>query len=89
MIVNLFGWIGTVLLSSAAIPQLIKTLRDGNGIGLSYIYLLFIWFGLISMNIYIALTTKSIQLIISYSIQLIIYSILIYKKRFTKDLILH
>ncbi len=89
IIVSLLGWIGTILLSFAAIPQLIKTLRDGHGIGLSYMYLLFIWFGLVSMNIYAILTIKSIQLIISYSIQLIIYSILIYKKKFPKELILN
>lgn len=89
MIVSIIGWIGTVLLGSAAIPQLIKVLNEGHAIGLSYFYLLFIWFGLICMDFYIILTTFSIQLVISYTIQFIIFSVLLYKKRFPKEEMLH
>jgi len=80
MIINIIGYIGTVLLSSASIPQLYKVIKEKHALGLHWYYLLFIFFGLISMITYVAFTNKSIQLLISYSLQLIIFSILIYKK---------
>lgn len=82
MFINLIGWIGTILLSSAGLPQLYKTLKDGHALGIHLYYLLFIFFGLISMIIYVMLTNHSIQLLFSYGFQLIVFSILLYKKKF-------
>lgn len=84
MIISLFGWIGTILLAGAGIPQVYKVLKEGNNAGMHWYYLLFIWIGMISMLIYVLFTTMSIQLICSYTFQLIVFSILIYSKKYPK-----
>lgn len=89
MIIDYIGYIGTTLLSSAGIFQLIKSMKDGHVIGVSYWYLLFIWFGLIAMDTFVIVKNPSMQLIISYTIQFIIFTSILYRKLFPKEPMLH
>ncbi len=85
MIINIIGWCGTLCLAGAGLPQLYKTLIDGHGLGLHWYYLILIFFGLISMISYVLFTSHSIQLLCSYSFQLIVFSILIWRKKYPKE----
>ena len=88
MITQIVGWMGTCMLASAALPQLYKVLKDGHAHYLHWGYLLLIWGGLISMISYVLLTSHSIQLLCSYGIQFVIFSILIYKKSTSKEIVI-
>ena len=89
MIINVCGWIGTICLMGAGLPQLYKVIKDGHASGLSWFYLLFVWTGLVFMGIYVIFTSPTIQLLFSYGFQLFVFSLLIYKKKFTKEEMLH
>lgn len=89
MLISIIGWCGTVLLASAGLPQLYKTLLDGHALGLHWYYLLFIFFGLISMIIYVVCTSVSIQLLVSYGFQLIVFSILLWRKKYPAEKMLY
>ncbi len=89
MIIDICGYFGTACLMIASIPQLLKVVKDGHGSGLSWLYLLFVWSGLVLMGIYVIFTSPTIQLLLSYGFQLIMFSILIYKKKFPKELMIH
>jgi len=86
-IIQLFGWIGTILLSVACFPQLYQVVKAKNAIGLHWYYLILVLVGMSLMLIYVLFTTFNIQLILSYTIQLLIFSIIIYYKKYPKNLI--
>jgi len=86
MIIQLIGWIGTLFLIGAGFPQLYKVIREGNAHGMHLWYLLFIWFGLVTMDIYVIFTTFKLQLFASYTIQLIVFSFLLWRKKYPKSI---
>lgn len=89
MIINIIGYIGTLCLILAGIPQLYKVINDGHALGLSYFYLLLVWIGLLLMGLYVILTIPSTQLLCSYGFQFIVFTLLIYKKKFPKEPMIH
>ena len=89
MFIELFGWLGTASLILAGFPQLLKVIKDGHAAGMHLWYLLLVWFGLVAMGIYVLCTTISIQLLCSYGIQLIVFSIILFRKFKPKEEMLH
>jgi uncharacterized protein with PQ loop repeat len=80
--VSFFGWLGAALFSVASVPQVWKVLRSGHADGLSWGYLLLVWFGFWSMGIYALQTHSGRVLLFSYAAQLVAFTILILVKRF-------
>jgi uncharacterized protein with PQ loop repeat len=89
ILVSLLGWIGTISLVAAGFPQIYKVIKEGNASGMHLWYIFLIWFGLICMALYVLLTTISIQLLCSYGIQFIVFSIFLYRKIKPKEQMLH
>lgn len=87
--IQIIGWIGTILLASAGLPQLYKTINDGHAIGLAWYYLILVWVGMAFSITYVMLTTFSLNLICSYLFQMIVFGILIYRKKYPKEPMLH
>jgi len=87
--IDIIGWLGTLCLMGAGIPQLIKTINEGHASGLAWYYLLLVWFGMLFMLAYVCLTSFSLNLVFSYVFQMVIFGILIYKKKFPKEPMLH
>lgn len=84
MIITIIGWIGTIFLAGAGLPQLYKSIKDGHATGLAWYYLILVWLGMVCMLTYVLLTTFSMQLICSYVFQMIVFGLLIYRKKYPK-----
>lgn len=80
MIVDIIGFIGSLLLVLSCMPQVLKSIEDKHSDGLSWGLLLFWFIGLLFMGVYIALKTFTFILIAGIVIQLILVSILIFYK---------
>lgn len=77
MAIELFGWIGTVLLTVCTLPQLWLTWKYKQVQGLSH-SMIWLWlFGLISMFIYVYNTTQQPTLLANYGINIFIVIILL------------
>jgi uncharacterized protein with PQ loop repeat len=79
---EILGWIGTALLSSSSVPQVIKAFKEGHAKGLSWLYLILTLFGLGSMYFYASLNKAGMVLEISYSVQFVLFSIITARKIF-------
>lgn len=82
MSVELVGYAGFALMASCLIFQLVKTFKDGHAKGLALGYLLTATTGMITLLVYVCLTSKSVPLIANYSINAMSFiTLLIYKFR--------
>jgi len=91
MIIEIFGWIGAILLPACALPQIWKIYKTKSveDISLSYLWLWFI--GETSILFYAIFSINSIPLLFNYFISLFIVSTLlvqytIYKKKNKKKI---
>jgi uncharacterized protein with PQ loop repeat len=89
MLIELVGYTGSVSLCVAGLPQTYKVIKEGNATGMHWFYLLLIFLGLILMDIYVLFTNRSIPLLASYNFQLVVFSILIWRKKFPSEPMLH
>jgi uncharacterized protein with PQ loop repeat len=78
------GWLGTFLLASAAIPQTVKVWREGNAKGLSWWYLVLLWLGFLCMDVYSYRRHAGDALLVSYSLQLCLFFLMIVRKAFPR-----
>jgi uncharacterized protein with PQ loop repeat len=76
---KLFGWIGSVLLSLCAIPQVWYTLRTGDATGLSWGFLLMWYIGEINLLWY-SLPFRSWPLMVNYMINIVCVTLLLIVK---------
>jgi uncharacterized protein with PQ loop repeat len=74
------GWLGSVFLAAAGFPQLIKTFREGHARGMAWWYLILLWLGFFSMFVFTIRSRAAMQLILSYSLQLTVFSVILYFK---------
>jgi uncharacterized protein with PQ loop repeat len=75
---ELFGWLGSFCLAICALPQAIKSIRDGHSNGLSY-GLLILWFaGEVFTLLYICRSIHSLPLLLNY-ISNILFLLIIFK----------
>lgn len=72
---NIVGWLGAAILTIASIPQTIKVLREGHAKGMSWAYIVLLLIGFACMLIY-SIHLKSWPLSVSYSIQIILFSLM-------------
>jgi uncharacterized protein with PQ loop repeat len=85
MIIELLGWLGGILLSLCAIPQVYKTYKEKNAKGLAW-GMLYLWFlGEGCTLVYILFTNIEVgiyqwPLIINYVINLFLVLFLLYAK---------
>lgn len=78
-----FGYTASILLTVCALPQLVKTVKDGNAHGLS-IYFVVTWFaGMISQLLF-AVSIKQLPLILNAGITCIVVAVILYYKIFPK-----
>lgn len=84
MIIDLVGILALLCLAGCAIPQVIKTIRDGNSDGLSLAYIILLECGFILMVTYVLLTKPLIPVIVNYIINIIMVGILIKYKLFPR-----
>lgn len=81
------GWIGAFLFATCAVPQVIKTWKSKKADDLSWLFLLFWFFGEILTLAYIAiddfiLKITHFPLYFNYSFNIILVVYLIYAKKF-------
>lgn len=81
MDLELIGWIGSVLLAFCALPQAIKTYRDGHAEGLSLSFIAMWFFGEVLTLIYIY-PAAQIPLIANYTANILIMLVIIKYKFF-------
>lgn len=84
MIADIFGYVGTFCLNAATLPQVRKIIKDGHANGLTKQFLLLLFVGFASMIAYSIMNGRQIPLIISYSFNLVVYSIMSYYKFFPR-----
>lgn len=82
--INILGYAAMFFLITAALPQVIKTVKEGHSEGLAggYIVLLLIGFGL--MTTYLFLTKPVIPVITNYLFNILMILILGYYKLFPR-----
>jgi uncharacterized protein with PQ loop repeat len=78
------GWLGTLLLASAAIPQTVKVWREGHAKGMAWSYLIALWLGFICMGIFSYLRNAGWPLVVSYSIQVVLFTLMAVRKTFPR-----
>lgn len=78
------GWVGTVLLATAAFPQTIKVWREGNAKGLSWLYLGLLWVGFLCMGAY-AVSKAAWPMVASYTVQVTLFTLMLIRKGFPKE----
>lgn len=64
--VDILGYAGTALNVLCCIPQVIKVVREGHADGLAAAYVVMGFIALVTLLIYVLLTTVSIPLILNY-----------------------
>ncbi len=73
------GWIGSIMFAMCALPQAIKSVRDGHSDGLSWGFLMMWLIGEVFTLIYVA-PKGHIPLIANYAGNLVLLQIMIYYK---------
>ncbi len=82
---EIIGWMGTIFLSSASIPQVLKVLKEGHAKGLSLGYIVLILLGLICMLLYANVNNSGMALEVSYSTQFVLFLIIVARKLFPRS----
>lgn len=77
MSIHTLGWLGLILLVSAGFPQLTKVIRAGHAKGMAWWYLILLVTGMLFMTIFSFLNGAAIQFRLGYSIQLVVWTIII------------
>lgn len=73
VLIELLGWIGAICATTANIPNLIKTIQNGNADHLPLSFLLILMTGLISMSLYLFFTNRmSNQLTTTYVVNILV-----------------
>jgi uncharacterized protein with PQ loop repeat len=85
MIIEIFGWIGAILLPACAIPQIWKIYKTKSVEDISLLYL-WLWFiGEVSILFYALFSIKNWPLLFNYIISFFIISILIIQYNIYKN----
>lgn len=82
---EIFGWIGGILLSVCGIPQAYKVFREKHANGMSHLNLWLWLFGELFVLIYVIFGNYSLPLLINYSLNFIVVNVIIYYKYLHKD----
>jgi uncharacterized protein with PQ loop repeat len=77
---EILGWVGGILLSICAFPQVIKVSREKNADGMSHLNLWLWFFGEVFMLLYVVFQQFSLPLLLNYSLNLVFVTIMIYYK---------
>lgn len=72
------------MLVGAGLPQLLRVIRQGHADGISEKYLSMLVVGFISMTIFSLLTSAPKPVVISYAIQIVVFSIMTFYKFFPR-----
>lgn len=80
------GWLGTFLLVSAGVYQVRKVLREGHARGVAWGYLASLWLGFLAMIAYTIGTQAKLPLILSYCFQLVVFSLMAWRKAWPRSL---
>ena len=83
----LIGWIGSFLFAICAVPQVVKTWRTKKAEDLSWLFLLFWFFGEIFTFAYILVDDRMLKithfpLYVNYSLNILLLFYLIYAKKY-------
>jgi MtN3 and saliva related transmembrane protein len=81
--IEIIGWIGASLLAFCGLPQAIKSFRDGNSDGISWMFILMWGFGELLGLIYI-ISLGAIPLVLNYSLNLILVSVILWFKMYPR-----
>jgi uncharacterized protein with PQ loop repeat len=77
---EIVGWIGGILLSICAFPQVVKVYREKNADGMSHLNLWFWLFGEVFMLVYVLFQQFSFPLLMNYSLNFVFVVIIMYYK---------
>jgi uncharacterized protein with PQ loop repeat len=78
------GWLGSLFLVSAGVPQVIKVFREGHARGMAWWYLILLWLGFFSMAVFTLRSGAALQLILSYCFQLVVFTIIVRYKAYPR-----
>lgn len=78
------GWLGSLFLALAGIPQLVKTIREGHARGMDWWYLVLLWSGFLAMFAFTIRSHAAIQLTLSYALQLLVFTTIVFYKAFPR-----
>jgi uncharacterized protein with PQ loop repeat len=78
-VIDIIGWIGSLLLGASAIPQAVTCYRTKSGKGLDWTFLLMWLFGEVALLIYVW-SRADLPLILNYVINLTCLSIMLFYK---------
>ncbi len=81
---NWVAWLGVILLSCASVPQVLQVMRQGHGDGMSWSWLVLLYAGFICMLSYTLQQADGLVLSVSYVIQLVLFTLIIFRKRFPR-----
>lgn len=79
------GWTSSILLAVCAIPQAIRSLRQGNSDGIDW-YFLLLWFSGEVLGLFYVLTLGSLPLVINYVANLVCTLVILRFKLYPKGL---
>lgn len=77
--IEIIGWVGSLNLMLCSLPQLVKTWKTKSVEGLSLVFLLSWWLGMVLMTVYILVTSVDLILIINYGFNSVVISLILYK----------
>lgn len=81
--IEIIGWIGAICFALSALPQTIKSIKEGHSNGLSW-GLLFLWVIGESCSLIYVLDRNDLPLFTNYAINIIFLFIILYYKFFPK-----
>jgi uncharacterized protein with PQ loop repeat len=83
--ITILGYMAMMCLMTAAIPQAIKTIRQGHSTGISAGYLILLLAGFILMSSYLLLTKPVIPVLLNYLFNILMMLIIGYYKLFPRS----
>lgn len=82
--ISIIGYIAMACLIGSAVPQAIKTIKDGHADGLSVSYLVLLQVGFVLMISYLLATNPVIPVLLNYVANIVVWAIPCYYKAYPR-----